>query len=267
MGGREIDPGGVAHCRPPVVEDDQEERAQRHDLPRHQKQQAVMRRDHRRHARGQQVRMEPAPGQAAAIAPPRQVTAAVNRGDQRQAEYRQQKKRRERIDLQMKAATGHQPGRRHRFGLPRNENANCRDKPQHRSGDRAALSRGLAQRGTSAAGDRGHPADQQQQNCAEEFEHVYSRQTVAATRTLTCFQADPPPSLRAERALRNQLDPGGVERSDQLHQRIDIAADHPFARLHALDCRDGKPGELGQPALVDAEQCPGGAQLRSSYHV
>src|SRR6185295_14067311 len=55
-------------------------------------------------------------------------------------------------------------------------------------------------------------------------------------------------------ALGDELDPGGVERSHQLHQRIDVAANGAVARLHALDRRQRKPARFRQRLLIHAEQ-------------
>ena len=71
----------------------------------------------------------------------------------------------------------------------------------------------------------------------------------------------------AHRAFADQLDPGGVERLGQLHQRIDITANHAVAGFHPLDRRQGKPGHLGKLALGEAEQGPGGTKLCGRNHV
>jgi hypothetical protein len=39
----------------------------------------------------------------------------------------------------------------------------------------------------------------------------------------------------ASRSFADQLDAGSVKRLDQFHERVDVAADHPFARFHALN--------------------------------
>ena len=63
----------------------------------------------------------------------------------------------------------------------------------------------------------------------------------------------------ADGALPDELDPGLLERRDELHERIHIAADDPVACFHALDRRDGEPGQLRELALIDSEQSPGRA--------
>ena len=67
-------------------------------------------------------------------------------------------------------------------------------------------------------------------------------------------------------ALADQLDAGGLQRADQLHQGIDVAAHHAVARLHALDGRQGQAGQFGQLALVDAQQRAGGPHLAGGDH-
>src|SRR5437016_13544325 len=57
----------------------------------------------------------------------------------------------------------------------------------------------------------------------------------------------------AHRVLRDELDAGRLERRHELHQGIDIAADHAAARLHALDGRERETGQAGKRALIDAE--------------
>jgi len=56
------------------------------------------------------------------------------------------------------------------------------------------------------------------------------------------------------RIVRNQFDPQRLERSNKLHQRIDIAPDNALARLHALDRRQRQPGRFSKPALIDAKK-------------
>src|SRR4029077_20509270 len=62
-------------------------------------------------------------------------------------------------------------------------------------------------------------------------------------------------SLRiADGSFVDHLDPGGVECRDQLDQRIDIASNHRFARLHSLDGGHGEAAECCEPALIYAEK-------------
>ena len=60
--------------------------------------------------------------------------------------------------------------------------------------------------------------------------------------------------------------PASCEGLDQLHQGIDVAADHAVTGLHALDGRQGQAGQLGQLALVDLQQGTGGTHLRGGDH-
>src|SRR5262245_55864178 len=49
------------------------------------------------------------------------------------------------------------------------------------------------------------------------------------------FEPHAAPAAGTCRAFADQLDPGGRQRLDELHQRIDVPSDHPVARFHALD--------------------------------
>jgi len=64
----------------------------------------------------------------------------------------------------------------------------------------------------------------------------------------------------------DQFDTRILQSRNQLHERIDIAADHAVARLHALDGRQRQAGQFGELALVDAKQRPRRPQLCSSNH-
>ena len=61
--------------------------------------------------------------------------------------------------------------------------------------------------------------------------------------------------------------PAALERPDQLHQRIDVAADHAVARLHALDRRNRQAAQIGELALIDAEKRAGGPKLTGGDHI
>jgi hypothetical protein len=69
-------------------------------------------------------------------------------------------------------------------------------------------------------------------------------------------------SSLTHRPFADQFDPGSGERRDHLHERVDVAADYPLARLHPLNGRQRKPCQIGQGALVDAQKGARGAQLR-----
>ncbi len=75
-----------------------------------------------------------------------------------------------------------------------------------------------------------------------------------------------PSSIIADGAFVDHLDPGCFEGGEQLDQRIDVAANHRFTRLHPLNGRHGKPGQFCQPALIDAEKHPGCPQLSRCDH-
>ena len=75
------------------------------------------------------------------------------------------------------------------------------------------------------------------------------------------------PAGHAGGALADEFDAGGIERGNQFHEGVDVAANDALAGFHPLDRRDGKPGQIGKFALIDAEKRPGGAELRSCNHV
>src|SRR6266404_1826251 len=70
----------------------------------------------------------------------------------------------------------------------------------------------------------------------------------------------------ADGSFVDHLDPGLVERGDQLDQRIDIASDHRFAGLHALNGWHGKSRQFGESTLIDAEKHPRSPQLSRCDH-
>jgi hypothetical protein len=70
----------------------------------------------------------------------------------------------------------------------------------------------------------------------------------------------------AHSIVADEFNSQGIERRDELHQGIDIAADDTFARFHALNGRQGKTSRLSELALIDAEDGAASAQLASSNH-
>ena len=76
---------------------------------------------------------------------------------------------------------------------------------------------------------------------------------------------DPVSGLRVFRSAK--LAGLAVERRDQLHQRLDVAADHAVARLHALDGRQRETRSLREGALIDSGERAGGAQLSRRDHM
>src|SRR5690606_37382535 len=81
------------------------------------------------------------------------------------------------------------------------------------------------------------------------------------------LEAHAAPPAGAGRPFADQLDASGIERIDDFHERIDVAADGPRARLHPLDGREGQARRLGKRTLVDAQKGARGAKLCGSYHV
>jgi hypothetical protein len=70
----------------------------------------------------------------------------------------------------------------------------------------------------------------------------------------------------AHGAIVYQLDASFVQGCDQLHERVDVASDRIFARLHSLDRRKRQSRKLGEEALVHVEQRPRCSHLRGCDH-
>src|SRR4051812_43735018 len=93
-----------------------------------------------------------------------------------------------------------------------------------------------------------------------------ARAMCSATVTSSPLEPNPAPAIPALRPLSDQFDAGRVERRDELHQRIDISADHPFAGFHPLDRRHREAGQLRQLSLIEAGQSASRSELGSSNH-
>lgn len=70
----------------------------------------------------------------------------------------------------------------------------------------------------------------------------------------------------AYRTVCNQFDTLCGERLDELHHGIDIAANDPIARFHALDGWNRQPCQPCELPLVDTQQGASAAQLTGGYH-
>ena len=74
------------------------------------------------------------------------------------------------------------------------------------------------------------------------------------------------PAALAHRVIGKQFDATRSEGSHKLHQRVDVAANNPFTRFHALDGRQRQSGGFSQLALIDAEERARGAELPCGDH-
>jgi hypothetical protein len=79
-------------------------------------------------------------------------------------------------------------------------------------------------------------------------------------------EANPAAADRAGDTRIDQFDPGIFQRGNQLHQRIDIAADDAGARFHALDGRDGKVCKVGGLPLIYVQERSCGPELVGRNH-
>src|SRR5687767_3481793 len=80
------------------------------------------------------------------------------------------------------------------------------------------------------------------------------------------LQPDTATAAGTGRIRTDQLDPGLVQGRDQLHQRIDVAANHVLAGFHALNGGDRQSRPLRQAALVDPKERPRRAHLSRRDH-
>src|SRR5437763_12057654 len=80
------------------------------------------------------------------------------------------------------------------------------------------------------------------------------------------LESDAPSAAFADGTLVDKLDTGFLKRGDELHQGIDVAADHSVARLHALNGGKREPGRGGQVSLVHPHERSCRLELRRGDH-
>src|SRR6185503_10710026 len=80
------------------------------------------------------------------------------------------------------------------------------------------------------------------------------------------LEPDAPASAMACRALRDELEAGLVECSYELHEGIHVSAHDVRARLHALNGRQRKTGEVSELPLIDVQQGARSPHLQGSDH-
>tara|TARA_B100000614_G_scaffold224301_1_gene213093 strand:- start:255 stop:587 length:333 start_codon:yes stop_codon:yes gene_type:complete len=80
------------------------------------------------------------------------------------------------------------------------------------------------------------------------------------------LQSNAAPSALTDRPFADQLDPGRIERTNQLRQRVDIASDDAVAAFHPLNRRNGQTRQSGKLPLVDTEKGSRGTKLRGCNH-
>src|ERR1051326_751665 len=81
------------------------------------------------------------------------------------------------------------------------------------------------------------------------------------------LKSDTAAAAAADSAIADEFDARGIEGFDELHQGIDIAADHALACFHALNRGNRQACQLGKLLLIQSRQGSGSAKLRSTYHV
>src|ERR1051326_6771570 len=75
------------------------------------------------------------------------------------------------------------------------------------------------------------------------------------------LQADAASASCARRPLADQFQSGTGEGAGQLHQRIDITADHALTGFHSLNGGHRKTTQFRKLARVESEEASGGPQL------
>jgi hypothetical protein len=73
-------------------------------------------------------------------------------------------------------------------------------------------------------------------------------------------------SGRTGSARIDQLDPGALERGNQLHERIDVGPDKAVTGFHALDRRNRKLSQPGHLPLIDVQERASGPELMGGNH-
>src|SRR5262245_33647628 len=86
--------------------------------------------------------------------------------------------------------------------------------------------------------------------CARPRTRARARNAIASPSPLQPHAAAP---TLADGSLADQFDARRRERAHELHQGIDVAADHALARFHPLDRGQREPRALGEGALVDLQ--------------
>jgi len=83
---------------------------------------------------------------------------------------------------------------------------------------------------------------------------------------ISALQTNAPPAIRARTMFANQNDASRIERADQLHERVDVAADDALARFHSLDRRDRESGLERELPLIDSRKGARRSKLCRRYH-
>jgi hypothetical protein len=79
-------------------------------------------------------------------------------------------------------------------------------------------------------------------------------------------EPDTPASGHTRHSRIDQLDACILKRGNQLHQRIDVAADDAVTGFHALNRRNGKICQIGGLPLIDVQERASGPQLIGGNH-
>ena len=156
---------------------------------------------------------------------------------------------RERVEPEMRADPRQAERQRHVAGgaAPSNATRPARE-PDERHGEAGAVDELLCER---RAGRARPPRSAAASRIATHHN--------ATTIIMSCLQPDAAPALGAGAALADQHDAGRLERADELHQQVDVAADHvlrwlPCAGSSAATGRRVRPACAGRARAARARR-------------
>jgi hypothetical protein len=110
VGENQVEPGRLAYLRLPVLEGDQKERSESHDLPGGQKQHGIGGREHQDDGGNQQIEEKPVRPQRPGPGVILQIAGRIDRAQQGEQTCRQEKKGRKGVEVQDQPPAGNRPG-------------------------------------------------------------------------------------------------------------------------------------------------------------
>ena len=249
---QQIDVAGAHVLADPMMRDHQRPGGERHEFPRHQEAEGVVRHDDEVHGGeiGGIERQHALRGVlVAAIAEREQARRSAAEIDHHQEKCRQ------RVDAEMRA----QPGQAERQGdgggrIGISEQAEQRDHAQRQRDDQAGAidHAGAARRG--AERDRDGGQDHQRRHAVKRVDDHHLSRTPR-----------PPPLLAAPSPINSM--PPAASASTSFISESTLPRTTPSQASMRWMVGSDKPERLRQLALVEAEQRPGCPHLRAGYHV
>src|SRR3954454_12959257 len=95
---------------------------------------------------------------------------------------------------------------------------------------------------------------------------MYRARVVMEWRSWRSFEPHAASAASADGTLPDQLDSILRQAVDELHERVDLAANHPLRSFHTLDRRHGEAAPVSELPLVEPQQGSGRPELRPSNH-